>query len=123
MQTVGVTGPVSWSVEVGLRPGAGEDFRALTAQMVEATRAEPGALIYERFVTDDGTTAHLYERYADSEAAVAHLARFAELFADRFIELVERHQAFVYGDASPDLRLALDTLHPLYLRSLDGFAR
>jgi quinol monooxygenase YgiN len=64
---------VVWQVELVVKPGTLDNFRALTGEMVEATRGEPGVLNYERFISADGTVIHLYERYADSAAAVAHL--------------------------------------------------
>jgi quinol monooxygenase YgiN len=45
---------ISWRVELAVKPGELENFQALTGEMVEATRDEPGTLSYERFVTDDG---------------------------------------------------------------------
>jgi quinol monooxygenase YgiN len=64
---------ISWHVELAVKPGQIENFQALTGEMVESTRDEPGVLDYERFVSDDGKFVHVYERYADSAAAVAHL--------------------------------------------------
>ena len=73
--------PVAWHVELALKPGAFEDFRALTGEMVEATRGEPGVLSYERFISADGQVVHVYEWYADSAAAVAHLPGFSVRFS------------------------------------------
>jgi hypothetical protein len=42
---------VAWHVALAVKPGAREDFRALTSEMVEPTREEPGVLSYERFVS------------------------------------------------------------------------
>lgn len=84
---------VSWVVELAVRPLALDSFRSLTDEMVEATRAEPGALVYERFVSGDGGIVHLYERYV------------------------------VYGDPSPELRAVLDGIGAAYLRPLGGFSR
>jgi quinol monooxygenase YgiN len=44
--------------------------------MVESTKAEPGALNYEWFISEDGTSCHIYERYADSAAAMVHMGHF-----------------------------------------------
>ncbi|MDQ1501962.1 MAG: hypothetical protein QOI86_5302 [Actinomycetota bacterium] len=114
---------VSWVVELTVRSEALEGFRALTQEMVEATRAEPGALVYERFVSADGLTVHLCERYTDSDAALAHLRVFGDRFAGRFAAMVERRRVCVYGTPSADLRTALDAIGAEYLRPLDGFAR
>ena len=73
---------ISWRVELAVKPGELENFQALTGEMVEATREEPGALSYERFVTDDGKFVHVYERYADSAAALVHLRKFGRIFGN-----------------------------------------
>jgi quinol monooxygenase YgiN len=114
---------VAWLIELEVKPGALEGFRMLTQEMVEATRAESGAKIYERFMSNDGAVVHLYERYADSAAALNHLRRFREMFAERLLSVVDRKRVTVYGAASTELRAALDALGPDYLSFLDGFAR
>ena len=60
-----MNGQVSWIFEVAVRPGKIDAFRTLKEEMVESTRAEPGALVYEWFVSDDVAVVLLYERYAD----------------------------------------------------------
>jgi len=81
---------VSWSVELGVRPGQLENFRALTEEMVALSSQEPGTLVYERFLSEDGATVHARETYRDSEAAIGHLDMFAREFGDRLIECMER---------------------------------
>jgi quinol monooxygenase YgiN len=115
--------PVAWHVELALKPGAFEDFRALTGEMVEATRGEPGVLSYERFISADGQVVHIYERYADSAAAVAHLRTFRRMFGDRFVALVDRTRFTVYGTPSAELRGLLDGLGAMYLAPFGGFVR
>ena len=53
---------VSWQVVLAVKPGELDNFRALTREMVESTRDEPGVLSYERFVSADGRVVHAYER-------------------------------------------------------------
>ena len=65
-------------LEVAVQPGQLDAFRALMTEMVDSTRAEPGALSYEWFVSDDGGVVHLCERYADVDATLAHLRAFGE---------------------------------------------
>ncbi len=114
---------VSWQVELELKPGHHEPFRALTEEMVDATRGEAGALIYERFISEDGKTVWVYERYADSAAAVAHLRAFAEQFGDRFTSMVTRKRFTVFGSQSDELRSVLDGFDATYLARLAGFSR
>ncbi|NJL18600.1 MAG: antibiotic biosynthesis monooxygenase, partial [Nitrospira sp.] len=83
---------VAWQVELAVKPGKLESFRALTEEMVTFTRTESGVLIYERFLSLDGATVHIYERYVDSAAAVAHLRAFGQHFGERFVSMVERRR-------------------------------
>jgi quinol monooxygenase YgiN len=109
-------GEISWHVELRVRPGQLDNFRTLTAEMVAATRREPGVLSYQRFVSEDGTTVHVYERYSDSGVAVAHLEAFAKRFAGRFSKMVERKTFTVFGDPSAELRSMLDRFDAMYLK-------
>jgi len=112
---------VSWQVELTVKPGALENLRALTSEMVASTRAESGVLIYERFISDDGKTVYVYERYADSDAAVAHLLAFRQQFGERFARLVERRRFLVFGSPSDALREILNGFGATYLRPFGGF--
>ena len=114
---------VLWHVELAVKPGALEDFRVLTGEMVEATRGEIGVLSYERFVSADGMVVHVYERYADSAAAVAHLRTFGRQFGDRFVGLVDRTRFTVYGTPSAELRRMLDGFGATYMAPFGGFTR
>ena len=93
-------GQVAWQVELVIKSGALDDFRALTGEMVETTCGEPRVLSYERFISADGTVVHVYERYVDSAAAVAHLRMFERQFGRRFVDLVDRTRFTVYGTPS-----------------------
>jgi quinol monooxygenase YgiN len=114
---------VSWVLEVAVKPGQLETFRALMREMVESTWAEPGALSYEWFVSDDGGVVQLAERYADSDAALAHLETFREKFAGRFLEAVDPTRFTVIGAPSEAVQSALSGFGPAYLRPFGGFVR
>jgi len=113
---------ISWQVELAVKPGQLENFRALTGEMVESTRHEPGVLSYQRFIDDDCRIVHIYERYADSAAAVAHLRIFGTKFGERFLSMVERKRFTVFGSPSEELRNLLDGFGAIYLRSFGDFA-
>jgi len=113
---------ISWQVELAVKPGQLDNFRALTGDMVESTRGEPGVLSYERFVTDDGKFVHVYERYADSAAALAHLRKFGKNFGERFLSMVDRRRFSVFGNPSDQLRELLDGFGATYLRPFGDFA-
>jgi len=101
-----------------------ENWKALMAEMVEATHAnEPGALAYEWFIDADGSTCHLYERYLDSDAVMVHLGTFGSRFAGRFMALASPSQMFVYGDPDDRVREAVAGMGPMHLGPLGGFSR
>ncbi len=114
---------ISWQVELEVKPGQRDLFLALTEEMVEITRGEAGALIYERFVSEDSEAIWVYERYADSAAAVAHLRIFSEQFGERFANIVTRKRFTVFGSASDELRSILDEFDATYLARFAGFVR
>jgi quinol monooxygenase YgiN len=107
---------VSWRVELVVKPGQGDNFQALTREMVESTRKEVGALSYERFASEDVKSIHAYERYADSAAAVAHLKEFKTKYGARFSSMVERRAFTVYGNPSDELRELLDGFGVTYMK-------
>jgi quinol monooxygenase YgiN len=101
---------ISWHVELAVKPGQLDAFRALTGEMVAFTRTESGVRSYQRFVSGDGTRVHVYESYEDSAAALAHLKNFAVRFGSRFLTMVERRSFTVFGRPSAELRQVLDGL-------------
>lgn len=114
---------VSWNLELDVGEGRLDDFRALMEEMVESTRGEAGALVYEWFIDADGSVCHIYERYADSAAVLAHLGTFASTFAERFLDCVQPTRLHVYGDPSEEAREALDGFGAVYLAPFGGFRR
>lgn len=114
---------ISWSLHLSVREGCLDDFKSLVPEMVESTRGEEGALIYEWFLSPDEKTCHIYERYADSAAALTHLGIFGARFAERFLACLEPTGFFVYGDPSPEVREVLDGFGAAYLGQFSGFGR
>ncbi len=115
---------VYWLLEVSVKPGQTDTFKALMNEMVEATRAnEPDTLNYEWSLSEDGATCHLYERYADSAAAMTHLASFGANFDERFLAVLDPTRFTVYGSPSAEVRDALGAFGAAYMTSAAGFAR
>jgi quinol monooxygenase YgiN len=114
---------VSWLLELAVKPGKLDELRAVVDDMVESTKAEPGALSYEWFVTDDGATADVYERYADSQAVLAHLATFGQTFAGRLLATVDVTRWTVFGNPSDEARQAMDRSGASYMGAFAGFVR
>jgi len=97
---------VSWLLEVAVKPGQLDTFRVLMNELVESTRAEPGAEIYEWFVDDGGGVVHLHERHTDLAAALAHLGMFGEVFAGRFLVAAEPTRFTVMGSPNDEAKAA-----------------
>ena len=57
-----------------IHDGRQADFEKLAKEAAEYADAnEPGTLIYDWYVADDGTKARIYELYTSSDAVLAHL--------------------------------------------------
>ena len=116
-------GTVSWITEATVKDGSLDALEELMQEMIEGTRAEAGALVYEWYVSDDRTSFHLVETYASSEAGLVHLAAFREKWAARFVSAIEITRFVVYGDPSPELRALFDRSGATYLGRWEGFSR
>lgn len=115
---------VFWILEADIHAGELENLRALIHEMVEGTkRDEPGALCYEWFIADDGTSLHIYERYADSDAVMAHLGNFRQKYAERFRKYLTTTKITMYGNPNEAVRQAMAASSPVYLSLTEGFAR
>ena len=54
-----MSGNVHWVLELNIKDGALDDFKALMGEMVTATKTnEPDAMNYEWFISEDNATAH-----------------------------------------------------------------
>ena len=116
-------GEVSWVVELSVKAGQFEPFRALMEEMVTSTREETGAMSDQWFVSDDGAAVHIYERYSSSEAVMEHLRNFGAKFAERFLAAVDPSRFMVYGTPSDEVKAGLSAFGPTYLGPFGGFAR
>ena len=112
---------ISWQVELLVKDGQLERFRALTGEMVASTRREEGVLSYQRFVTGDGRFVYVYERYVNSAAALAHLKTFRLDYGDRFSSMVDRRRFTVFGQPTDELRKILDGFGATYLTPFGAF--
>ncbi len=114
---------VSWVLELAVKDGQLDAFKALAQEMSEATQDEPGTSHYEWFIDDDGKNVHVYERYADSAATMVHLGNFGAKFAERFMACVDPTRFMVYGDPSAEVRGAVAGLGAAHMTQFAGFAR
>src|SRR5262245_11818685 len=115
---------VSWVLELAIKPGELDAFKALLEEMVDGTSsAEPNTLAYRWFISDDGGTVHSHERYADSEALVSHVNGFVAKWAERLLAAVDVTRFTVYGNPSAAAKELLDGFGAAYLGPLGGFSR
>lgn len=114
--------PVTYLLRLDVKEGQLAAFEAVMADLVEATKGEPGTLMYEWYIDDEGKTAHILERFEDTEAYLAHGEGFAP-FAERFLGAVNIRSFTVYGDPDAAAREALGRVSPTYMGPLGGFSR
>jgi quinol monooxygenase YgiN len=114
---------IMWQVELAVKPGEFENFRALTREMVEFAKSEPGVLIYKRFASEEEQVVYVYEHFVDSSAAVTHLRAFGKQYGERFVTMVERRRFTVFGSPSDELREILDRFGVIYVALFEGFSR
>jgi quinol monooxygenase YgiN len=115
---------IYWLLELSIKEGELENLKNLIIEMSDATRSdEPGALIYEWFVSDDGKQCHIYERYSDCAALMIHLGNFGAKFADRFLAILTPQRMTVYGEPTDEVRTALAGFGAVHMAELGGFAR
>ncbi len=115
---------VYWVLELAIKPGELDNFKALMKEMVEATQAnEPHTLNYEWTISEDSQSCHIYERYADSTATMAHLKTFGEKFAERFMAALEPTRFTVYGNPNDEVKGALSGFGAVFMAPIGGFAR
>ena len=112
---------VAWLLELAVNPGAGDSVRAMMEELTASTTAEPGALSYAWFRSDDGRVVAISERYTDSAAVVTHLTTFGETFAKRFLAALTPTRMTVLGAPSEEAQQALSALNPTYLGYFGGF--
>ncbi len=114
---------VSWIIELAVKPGKLEEFKALMEEMVAGTKLEPTSIGYEWFISADEETVHIYEKYADSEAMISHVTGFLANWAKRFLEGVDVTRFTVYGSPNAAAKEMLDGFGPVYLGPWGGFSR
>jgi quinol monooxygenase YgiN len=123
LEVFAVSQTISFNVQLSVREDRLDDARDLMGDMVASTQEEPGALIYEWFLSADGTTCHTNERYADSAAVLIHFGNYDSKFAERFGACFELSRFSVYGEPSAEARATLVRHGATCLGWLGGFSR
>lgn len=79
-----------------------ETFKAVAAEMTEGTKAEPGTLGYEWFVSADGKRYRLVETYSDISAIEAHfMGPVVQQLVPRLAATCSVDGFEFYGDPGP----------------------
>ena len=68
-----MTQNIHWILQTSIKVGKLNDFKSVMSDMVTATKAEVGTLIYEWFTNEDKMICHISERFIDNDAALVHL--------------------------------------------------
>ena len=119
-----MSNPVFWILQCKINDDQLENLKELMVEMVNATQAdEPGALIYEWYISADEKYCHFYECYADSAAALVHLGNFNTKFGKQFWTCLSPTSTIVYGDPSKVLRKAMENAGARFMEPLGGFKR
>ncbi len=76
-------------------------FREMAELMVMVSREEPGTVVYDWYLDDDGRAGTLYEAYASQAALQAHTSGrvFTEL-APKYLDAMRVVGVDVYGEAA-----------------------
>ena len=114
---------VSWVLEMTVKPGELDNLKTLIKEMIESTRAEPGALNYQWCISDDNTTVHNFDRYSDSAAAKTHLDGFLANYVGRYMAAVDTTRLSVYGAPSDEVKEILNGFGGVYYGLIEGFTR
>lgn len=86
-------------------------FKEVVRRCVEVSREEPGTLVYDWYLDEEGGRARLYEAYESADAVRAHAT--GPVFTDVGVPLFEITR-FVHMDAYGDLGTLPDELPPLW---------
>jgi quinol monooxygenase YgiN len=113
---------VSCLFSLAVKPAKLPEFKALISTIVEATRLEPGTLVYEYSINEDNSAVHILERYK-ADAVVSHVDTTFAPFGERFLELCTITGLVVYGTPDAEVRKRLDPFGAVYMTPFDGFGR
>ncbi len=114
---------LSYLLEFTINDGQLEAFKEKAAGYIKAVQAgEPGTLIYEWSLEENGNRCMLHEVFESSEALLTHFANVGPSLPDLIaIALITRLE--VFGDVSGEARAAVGTLGAKHFTGFAGFTR
>lgn len=113
---------ISCLFTLAVKPKEFSEFKALIANVVEATEQEPGTLVYEYSVDESNSVVHILERYK-ADSVVSHVDTTFAPFGERFLQLCKITSLTVYGTPDVEIRKRLDPFGAVYMTPFDGFSR
>lgn len=87
-----------------VRDGQLAGFKRQAAEVMrQAREKDTGTLVYDWFLSNDGTECEVREAYVDADALVEHAMNVREARDILFAEFAYDHKMTFYGDPSPRL--------------------
>ena len=99
---------VHLQVELTIHDGDFEAFERVAQEMIAGTRAEPGALGYEWYLSSDGKRCVIYESYRDAGALLAHInGPVVQQGVPKLLQHSALTRCRVFGDPGAEARAIL----------------
>lgn len=115
--TEGSSSLLEATARLTIREGKLEGFKTQAAEVMRRMRAQDDPpLRYDWFLKDNGTECEVREAYVDADALLKHQQTIAEAKMTLFRECLAGHSMAFYGDLSPALVGALQTMGTTYTR-------
>ena len=101
-----------------------EAFKGIAQAMTEGSKAEPGTLGYEWFVSSDGMRYRLVETYVDSSAVEAHfMGPVVQRLVPKLAAVCQVDGFEFYGDPGPKVAEIAGGLGAVFFRYWLGIER
>jgi quinol monooxygenase YgiN len=92
-----------------IREGQLEGFKRQAAEVMrQAREKDTGTLVYDWYLSKDGTECEVREAYVNADALVEHALNVREARDAMFAEFAYDHKMTFYGDPSPRLLALVD---------------
>lgn len=99
-----------------IQPGSRAEFETLAKEAANyCDTDEPGTLIYDWYIGEDGTSARIYELYESSEAILAHLGgKVGTEMLPKIMEVAPLTKIEAFGSPSQQLVKAVEALPVIF---------
>ena len=114
---------ISYVLEFSIKDGKVDQFKTKAEGYIAAVREnEPDTLVYQWYLSEDGTRCLVYETFTSSEGLLTHLENVGPSLPE-LLEIAPITRLEVFGSASDAARNALAGLGAVHFPSLGGFDR